>query len=383
VASFTLTVAGSTYTLGDDGSVTTTAGAFGTWGTDGTTTNQIVITPLSGAAISVPATWQFNADNQLCLMNGAAVLFNFSSGARPDFRMDNVNILHVSPTGALFEFPLVCTFALGATADLEVTIGTATSKIVGAPDSNAALFAYSFSDMGIAGPGYWLPFTGAWTRDTSNGHDDIHLVFQGKAGGAAFAFKLPSGATLSGKNQLFVSGFKNGGAWGIEIQSTLVIQKNFTLVFTLNNQTTSAGVKTTTIMVKAVLAPSNTSNLGAALDLFVTDQASPTAHSHQLSVSGKGHIAFGAAGLDITFAYTKSSLAGTPAVVAVAIGASFAWDNNKNALAITFNQAAGGLKTVTLTTNFTIEDKIRVQAYLNISQHGQTKGVYGALGIAF
>jgi hypothetical protein len=382
MAKFDLTVAGTAFSLIDDGRVSTSAGPFGTWNTDGKSTNQIIITPKAGgAAVNATVPWKFNDKNQLCLMQGDNVLFNFSQNTRPRLHLDGTNVLHVLPTTADFEFILVCSFDLDQDVDLAVTIGATTSKIIGTPDTNAAQFAYSFNDKAIAGPPYFLPFTGEWIKDKSNGEEDVRLVFQGTAAGKPFALKLPPGASLSGKNQLFVTGVKQGEAWGVEIEGTLTIQKDFTLVFSLERQSTAAGVKTTEITIRTIFDPQQQSRLGATLDLHILNTDDPHDRSHKLSVTGKGHFVLGKTGLDITFAYAKSSAAGQPAIVAVLVGASFSW--SENALAVTFKKE-GGVTTATLTSDFVLNDKLRAQVYLNITQgQNQQKGVYGALGLRF
>ncbi|HEY4940710.1 MAG TPA: hypothetical protein VII56_04735 [Rhizomicrobium sp.] len=386
MTSFNLTVTGTSYTLKTDGSVATAAGAFGTWTTDGKKTNQIVIKKADSTTIPVDVKWTFNAKNQLCLAQGAAQVFNFTNGAvHPRLSLDSGNKLHVvaSPANSLFEFPLVCGFALSndTNADLKITIGTETSTIVGKPNSNKAYFGYTFRDTDAPIPGSSLAFTGAWTRDDTK-PSKILLIFSFKVDADVFKLAMPASATVSQQNQLLITGMKNGQGWGVEIQGALELRKDnkdFSLVFTLSHQHTATGIQDTTIEVKAVFAPDDSSSLKGYLDLYIGQQK--TTDSKRVTVKGEGHVSLGDTSLDITFAYTSTQTGGQPAVVGLAASATFAWKDGK--LAMTFMKDGTGT-TVMLASEFTLNDNLRVQAYLNVTKApGQQAGVYGALGLSW
>jgi hypothetical protein len=384
MAQFAVTVGGTKYTLGTDGKVSTPAGAFGSWTTDGKSTNAIVLTPSAGgAAVSAPVTWSFNDKNQLCVSDAGGELFNFSS-AQPLFRLDRANLLHVRPYSGTFEITLSCTFELTADVDLNVTIGAKLSTLKGVPASNAAQFKFKFLDR-VAGVGYDLGFTGEWARDAA-ATTDIRMIFKGKAGGKDFTFKLPAGATLSKDNQLFIAGSKtNKAGWYVEISSTLVVRKDFTLVFTLQKQATATGEKSTEIAIATVYEPNEKAQLSTNLDLLVLDKPGPDGKRRvikTLSLSGKGHADLGDVGMDINFAYKKTSGPGQTDVVSALVGTSFAWEDGTKTLDMTFSKE-GKKTTFKLASNFVIGDDVRVQAYLNVEKDGDEKGVYGALGITF
>ncbi|WP_454714421.1 hypothetical protein [Caulobacter segnis] len=385
MTSFTLTDSGVTYTLTLNGDVSTPTGAFGTWTTDGKSTNQIVLTKTDGTTKAIAVAWSFNADNQLCVTQGAGAAFNFTvSAVRPDLKLDSNNKLHVRPPsgGTLFEFTLVCGFALLADGNLEVAINGQKSKLTGTPTSNKAYFGYTFRDKAAPSPAVLLAFWGEWVRDTSK-PDQIELFFQFKVDATAYKFTMPTGAsaTISPQNQLLITGIKKGQAWGVTIQGALSVRKDdsdFSLVFTLDQQHTASGVKTTTIAIKAVFAPDDNSRLNAALDLYIGVTKTPT--SKRVTVKGEGELALGATSLDITFAYSNIQTTGHEPVVALMIGTEFAWKNGT--LAVSYEKE-GGRTTVNLSTKFLLKDEVQVDGRLNVTKDGKEVGVYGALGISW
>lgn len=386
MTSFKLASGATTYTLTMDGSVTTSAGPFGTWTTDGKTTNQIVLTKKAdGSTVAIAVKWSFNASNQLCVAQDANPAFNFTvSAVRPLFRLDSGNKLHVTPApgGTLFEFSLVCGFALTKDADLEITINGQKSTIKGVPTSNKAYFGYSFRDKDASIPAVLLAFSGEWVRDATN-PNQIVLTFNFKVDAAVYKFAMPTSSTtgISPKNNLLITGVKNGQGWGVTIDGALTVRKDdhdFSLVFALDQQHTASGVKTTTIEIKAVFAPDDTSRLGVALDLYIGSTKTPT--SKRVTVKGEGHVSLGDTGLDLTFAYGNTQDIGHAPVIALAVQATFSWSDGK--LILTYEKD-GATTEATLSTEFSLGD-VRVEGYLNITKEdGQQAGVSGAIGLSW
>jgi hypothetical protein len=386
MTSFKLTAGGVEYTLGTDGGVAAAGAPAGKWTTDGKSTNKVVVTKPDNTTVAIDVVWSFNPSNQLCVAQGANPAFNFTvASVHPLFRMDSGNKLHVTPSpgGSLFEFVLVCGFALTADASLEITINGQKSTITGVPASNKAYFGYSFRDKAAPIPSTMLAFTGQWVRDATN-PNQIDLVFKFTVDANAFQFAMPAGSTtaVSQQNQLIVTGVKNGQGWGVSIAGALEVRKDhqdFSLVFTLSDQHTADGVKTTTLEVKAVFAPDDSSRLSGFLDLYVG--VTKTAASKRVTVKGDGHVALGDAGLDITFACASTSGGGQPAVVALMVAATFTW--NADHLTISYKKD-GASTTVELASEFVLKSQLRLQAYLNVTKApGQNAGVYGALGLSW
>jgi hypothetical protein len=230
-----------------------------------------------------------------------------------------------------------------------------------------------------------LGFSGEWVRDTTTPETNgarIDLVFNFKVDTTAYKFTMPAGSTtISPQNNLLVTGMKNGQAWGVTIAGALSVKNNgddFSLFFALDQQHTATGVRTTTIEIKAVFVPDDSSQLNAALDLYVG--ASKDASLKRVTVKGEGHVTLGNHGLDITFAYGSTQTAGHTPVVALMVATTFTWTDGK--LVVAYDKA-DGRTSVKLSSQFKLSATLRGEAYLNVDKEGHQTGISGALGLSW
>jgi len=379
MATFNLTSSGKTYVISTDGSVSTTDGLFGNWSTN--SANQIVIKKTGGStSVKIDSDWKFNASNQLCLQQGGQDVFNFASGgARPRYRMAN-NVLQIRPSADFsFEFTLHCKWELDGQINLKVTVGKAASTLDGWVDDKKSRFIYWFRDKQAVGAPYALEFSGAWERDHTTAQE-VRLVFKYEAEGVKGAFSLPSKAIVdAARNHLYLEYQKSGVTRRIEMRGSLEISDNFDLIFTISQQTNSAGgvvTKETRIEVETTF---KFDNLSGSLELYVGKTV--TATTQKLVIGGAFKISFGDNGLDLNFSYSKSAGIGQPAAIAIAVGGSFTWNSGKGALAFSYEKD-GSKQTVTVQSNFLLGD-VRTEIGLNITKDGQQYGIYGFLGISW
>ena len=209
---------------------------------------------------------------------------------------------------------------------------------------------------------------------------EIRLIFKFQAEGVKGTFSLPSKAIVDAtRNHLYLEYQKSGITRRIEMRGSLEISDNFDLIFTISQQTNSAGgviTKETRIEVETTF---KFDNLSGSLELFVGKTVTTT--TQKLVIRGAFKISFGDNGLDLNFSYSKSSTASQPAVVAIALSGSFSWNQGKGVLSFSY-QKEGSKQSLIIQTNFMLGD-VRTEAGLNITKDGKEYGVYGFLGLSW
>lgn len=381
MTTFKVSSGSSTYNLGTDGSVTTAAGAFGTWGTNAS--GQIVVKKTDGSVLSpIDVAWQFDKNNQLCVAQSGQPVFNFTAGgARPQFRLAS-NVLQVRPNNSIsFEFALHCKWSIDANVNLSVTIGTTSSTLNGWADDKKSQFIYWFRDKQSVSAPYALIFGGSWNRDPSAANE-IHLKFDYVADGIQSSFSLPAVAKVDKlSNQLYLEYSKEGMARSIALRGSVQVTSAMDLVFTISQQTSSDGgviTKQTDIQVATTF---QFNNLTGNLELLVGKVNNPATHAQSIAIGGHFSTLIGANGLDINFNYEKVSGSGVPTKAALALAGSFKTDQNGK---VVFSyKKDGAQQSLNLDWSDLTLGPVRVEGGLNVSKDGTQKGVYGFLGLSW
>lgn len=378
---FKLTAGATTYELAIDGTVATDTGAFGTWSIDGT--NQIVLKPSAGGAgIAISAVWKFNESNQLCLYQGTTLALNFHSATvRPQYRLAN-NLLEVRPSQtSSFDFRLTCKWEIDDKVNLKATMGTAVSLIDGFADDKKSRFVYWFKDKQAAGAApYLLVFSGEWQRDESV-KDAVRLKFKYGSGANAGTLQLPADARVDPlSNQLYIEYKKDGVARSIGMRGSVQISKSADLIFTIAQQSTTAGGIITKETLVTVQTSFQFNKLKGNLELYVGKTVTPT--TQKLVLRGDFALTVGQAGLTINFDYEKESGSGQRTRTAIAVDGTFALADN--GAKVTFKYKQDGTNKVFTTEISNVKlGKVRLEGGLNITTTGGQKGVYGFIGISF
>ena len=378
MARFTITSSGIVYSVDSNGTVSTADGKQGTWSTNAE--NKIVAKISGSSDVKLDVEWAFNASNQLCIQNAGQILFNFTSGGiRPRYRLQE-NVLQVRPSGDFsFEFSLHCKWELDDKVNLKVTISKTTSVIDGWVDDKKSRFLYWFRDKQSASAPFILEFAGAWERDASV-PDAVQLVFNYTAEGVKGVFKVPSKALVdAARNQVYVEYEKNGVTRRIEMRGSVEISPNLDLVFTISRQTNSAGGVVTQETKIQVATTFQFENLSGTLELYVGKTVTPT--TQKLTIGGAFKVSFGDKGLNLNFAYSKSSEIGVSSTIALAINGKFTWNEGKNVLEFSYVKN-GAQQTITLQSNFMLGN-VRTELGLNVTKNGKQFGVYGFFGISW
>ncbi|HKV40714.1 MAG TPA: hypothetical protein VJX67_15990 [Blastocatellia bacterium] len=202
---------GIVYSLDLLGGVQTDGAAFGAWSVDAN--NQIVVSPVSGAQISIPVIWQFNSDNQLCLSSGGAQVYNFNiaTGIRPFYSTRDAVLLVRPDRNNIFGFALRGDWNFDDAAhELSSTINGTKSPLDGFVPDTRSRFMYYFSDKKNPSIRSILGFVGSWQQDP-NDQLLLSFTYQMETPGKTGVFKLPKALSMdTSSNQLVYSYDKNG-----------------------------------------------------------------------------------------------------------------------------------------------------------------------------
>src|SRR5437016_3125974 len=321
MADFSLKNGNDTFDFDIKGNVTKSGASFGTWtvADDG----QVRVTD-GGAVTTIPATWQFNAGNQLELHQAGKVVFNFHGSAqlRPDFQVSN-GVLLVSPDGnGDFSFALHGDWGLDGQFNLVFTIASVKSTINGIlRDTGSSEFIYIFiAQQGPFARSYELDFTGKWQQ---NGKGlDVDFIYD-KENGATGTIMLPPGLTMDPVKNLLVYTYNKGTHTGsLELAGSVRINSNFSVTYVLDQQD-QAGIQSTTFSIDARLK-SATLGEGDLQLLVKRDGADQT-----LQIGGNYHGAV--AGLDLTVGFNyKRTISGTTVQDSVAFNGKISNPGNGN-----------------------------------------------------
>ncbi len=328
MADFSLKSGNDTLDFDIKGNVTKSGASFGTW--DVADGGQVRVTDTNGAATTIPATWQFNADNQLELHQNGQVVFNFHNNAqvRPDFQVSN-GVLLVAPDGnGDFSFSLHGDWDLDGQFNLVFTMASVKSTVNGIlRDTGSSEFIYIFiAQQGPFARTYELDFTGKWQQ---NGKGlDVDFIYD-KENQATGKITLPPGLTIDPVKNVLVYTYNKGTHTGsLELAGSIRINSNFSVTYTLDQQD-QAGVQSTTFSIDARLK-SETLGEGNLQLLVKRDGADQT-----LQIGGNYHGAV--AGLDLTvgFNYTRM-ISGTLIQDSVAFNGKISNPGNGNAFTWSF-----------------------------------------------
>jgi len=386
MAAFSLTKDGQTFDFELNGDVQQGGNPVGKWSTTNDSANQIVVTADNGTKTNFNVAWRFNGQNQLELLNGAAVLFNFhsQSGVLPGYRMDDV-ALRIKPNRTQsFSFPLNGEWQLDDKFDMTVTFGTVSSTIDGFVEDDRSRFVYKFfpkaGDVDI----FSLVFPGAWTGKTEDGK--FVMTFTYKQNGVDKTFKLPESVLFDKSiNQLVYDYEKNGVKRRLQFVGELKISPKFAITYKLDRQQSGTGkdlVAATTLTIGAKLDMDRfKSKLDLTFVLMKTDGVTPGV---SLVIGGSFERNLSGSKLKLDFKYTFIKSDGMVKTNAFSLSGQFKLkDDLTLVFAFSNDVATRSLNISFAAEQFRLGDFVG-NAQLSVStEGGQVKEIHMLFGIAF
>ncbi len=355
-----------------------TLDAGGTW-TVNAQGALVVQPPAAAAPIIIPVEWKFDSNNQLCIHSGTKLLINFHVGSRPRMRLSK-NLLQVRPNENLsFEFVVPFAWSLDANYDLKATLGGLTSVISGYTSDKKSRLIYWFYDKKALGhPPFSLEFTGEWARDAAV-EDKIKLVFKFLSNGVEAQFEFPTAFLVDkASNNLVLSYSKSSVIRRLELRGAVSIGPNFDVVFSIAQQTNSAGGVVTKETTISVAANFEFKSLSGAFELTVGRVQSPTAQKIVIGGTFRANFANNGS-LSINFAYARELNAGQTSIVTIATQATFAWVNGTVTLTYTRN---GTVTILAGQTNFML-GAVSVHSGINVATDQGARSVTVFLGLSW
>lgn len=370
MADFSLQSGNDTFDFDIQGNVSKSGAAVGTWAVadDG----QVQVTDGAGNVTTIPATWQFNAGNQLELHQAGNVVFNFHNNAqvRPDLQVAS-GVLLVAPDGnGTFSFSLHSDWNLDNQFNLLFTIATVQSSINGIlRDTDSSEFVYLFISQGPMARNYEFDFTGKWQQNGSG--TDVDFVYD-KENGATGTITMPPGLTTDPVKNVLVYTYNKGTHTGsLELAGSLRINSNFSVTYVLDQQD-QAGIQSTTFSIDARI---DKDKVGEGDLHLLVQQAG---QQQTLQIGGDYHGAVAGLNLTVGFNYTRT-VSGTTINDSVAFNgtvsnpngdASFSW-------AFKMNDENGQLKdfSVDLTAHIMLRPGTCIDAALTFTVNGQQVAV--------
>ena len=376
---FQLTQGGTTYDLDLLGGVQTNGAALGTWSVDAS--NQIVVSPASGAPVTIATGWQFNSDNQLCLTSGGAQVYNFNTaaGIRPFYATRNAVLLVRPDRNNIFGFALRGNWDFDAsTHELSFTINGVQSPLDGFVSDTRSRFMYFFSDKKDPSIRSILGFVGSWQQDP-NDQLLLSFTYQTETPGQTGVFKLPAALSMdTSSNQLVYRYDKNGQTHEIQFVGFLTVSDNLQLTYDLDEQFSQAGdtqVNQTTFEIDAQFS---SRNVNGDLELSVQK----TAQATTITIGGSFTAVLGATNLQVGFEFSQTR-SGSQISTTVGFSGSLTWNQSKSSIEWQFSGGSAGFSLMLSATDIVLGNA-RLDSRLNVQlSNGQLVGVTFMLGVSF
>jgi hypothetical protein len=387
MAAFSLTKGGTTFDFELNGEVKQNDNLIGKWSTSNDDANQVVVTDDSGAMTDINVAWRFNQQNQLELLNGDAVLFNFhsQSGVLPGYRMDG-GALVVKPNRAgSFIFPLNGEWKLDEKLDMTVSFGALSSTIDGYVEDDRSRFYYKFfpkaGDVDI----FTLAFAGQWSGQIEDGK--YIMTFTYKQNDQARIFKLPESVMFDKSiNQLVYDYEKHGLKRRLQFVGELKISPKCVITYKLDRQQTGAGkdlVAATTLSIGAKL---DIDRFNSKLDMtFALMKADGVTNGVSLIIGGSFERNLTGSKLRLDFRYTFVKTDGVVKTNSFSLAGQFKLKDDDLTLVFAFSNDVA-------TRNMTImfaADQFRLGDFVGNSQvavrteNGRVKEIRMLFGLAF
>jgi len=386
MAAFSLTKGGKTFDFELNGDVKRSGNLVGKWSTSNDDANQLVVTDDGGAATNFNVAWRFNEQNQLELLNGDAVLFNFHSqgGVLPGYRMDDVTLTIKPNRTQSFSFPLNGQWSLDEKFDMTVTFGNVSSTIDGYVEDDRSRFVYKFfpktGDVDI----FALVFAGQWSGKIEDGKFVMTFIYKQK--NQDRVFKLPESVLFDKSiNQLVYDYEKNGVKRRVQFVGELKISPKFTLTYKLDRQQTGAGkdlVASTTLAINAHL---DMDRFQSKFDLtFVLIKADGITPGTSLVIGGTFERNLSGSKLKLDFKYTYVKSDNVVKTNSFSLSGSFKLRDDLTLVFAFSNDVATRSMTVAFAAEqFRLGDFVG-NAQLSVSTAGgQLKEIHMLFGIAF
>lgn len=305
---FQLTNASETLDFDTAGGVSSGGSPVGTWTTS--RTNEVAVTKADGSAASFPAAWQFNARNQLCLLDGAgAEIVNLHAGDAVPRYSNNLDVLVVQPDDRNpFTFQLRGSWKFDTHHDLVFSAGGLDSTLDGFLQDPEGQFSYHFFDLAnlTAGNESVLKFSGVWRHAVEDGKPMLDFDYE-KEDGSTGTFDLPDNINLDPSiNEIVYDYDKNGQSFRLQFIGILNISSDFRITYTLDRQTSSLAGASTTFTIAALF---NKRNFGGNLELAV--QKADGTPGTALTVGGSFTAILGTAQLTVGFTYMQPATGNT------------------------------------------------------------------------
>jgi hypothetical protein len=386
MAAFSLTKGGKTFDFEPNGEVKRSGNLIGTWSTTNDDSNQLVVTESSGALTNFNVAWRFNPNNQLEVLNGTTVLFNFHSqtGILPGYRLDDVTLRTKPDRTQSFSFPLNGEWTLDEKFDMTVKFGTVSSTIDGYVEDDRSRFVYKFfpkvGDVDI----FALVFPGQWNGKNEDGK--YVMTFTYKQKGQDKFFKLPESVMFDKSiNQIVYDYEKNGVRRRVQFVGELKISPKFVITYKLDRQQSGAGkdlVTSTTLAIGAQLDMERfQSKLDMSFVLMKTDGVTP---GISFVIGGSFERNLSGSKLKLDFKYTYVKTGGVVKTNAFSLSGQFKLKNDLTLIFAFSNDVATRSMTVSFATSqFKIGDFVG-NAQLSVStEDGRLKEIHMLFGIAF
>ncbi|MEM1121014.1 MAG: hypothetical protein AAGJ18_11250 [Bacteroidota bacterium] len=330
MSQFQLTNNGTTYQLDLEGKVfDDTGNAMGEWSTD--QDNQIVINQADGTEERVAVRWQFNENNQLCLLDTLQnEMFNFCTvdGVRPKCALKNA-ILRVKPSSRNpFQFELRGDWDLNEKHQLEFICNGVKSTLDGILSDKKSRFIYRVRDKQNARINYRLGFAGQWEQNvTDEGVPSLRFLYQ-KEGDALGVFQMPEDGNLiieNGANQFRYVYDRDNKTFGVTLLGFLKINEKLELTYTIDKQSSKSGdelvAKTTFALQAAFTGNQFDGDLGLVI---LKDDNTPG--NYEMTVTGDYTGVVGATNVMVGFRFSQRRK-GKLITRTFGIGGAFGWDN--------------------------------------------------------
>lgn len=302
---------------------------IGKWTTD--RDNRIVINNNSGTRAIIDVHWQFNDQNQFCLLDSQQnEVFNFCTVPSNRLKCElRETVLKVKPTSNRpFQFSIRGDWHLNENHQLEFNVNGLNSVLDGRLSDRKSRFIYRVTDKQNARINYRLSFAGRWEQFTDDaGTPRLKFTYK-KEGDAEGVFDLPAEGKLiirNGANQFRYVYDKDNKTFGITLLGFLKINENLEITYSIDKQSSKKGeelVAQSTFSIQTAFSGNQfDGNLGLVI---LKDDNTPG--NYELLVTGDYEGFVGATRVMVGFRFSQRRN-GRLITRTFGIGGAFRWDN--------------------------------------------------------
>lgn len=331
MATFSLTKGGKTFDFDTSGEVKRGGNKIGKWTTSNNNDNKLVVTEDSGTQTTFDSiTWKFNDKNQLELHDGGTKLLNLHgvNSVIPLYKAED-GALFVKPDRAKgFGFNLNGAWALNASHDLTIKLGTVTSTLDGFVEDHKSRFIYKFFSKAGTAQLFELEFAGRWMSINDDGKQIVKFFYLQNGKEQKVPFALLEGVTFDRSiNQLVYDYDKNGMTRRLQFTGELKIGGNGVITYKLDRQKTGTGKDAVTSTTLQIQAAFNTTTASGDLEfvLVKNDGATP---GTKLVIGGNFEKDLSGSKVKLGFRYAYEKSTGGVTENTLALNGEFVLKNN-------------------------------------------------------